>query len=98
MMFSWTVTQIPNYMIISWLGINNNYLALILPACSYGMGLYLMKQFMEQLPTSLMESARLDGASGILEDCDAECKACMADAGHFSVPADVGQYRKHVLT
>ncbi|MBD5531380.1 MAG: carbohydrate ABC transporter permease [Lachnospiraceae bacterium] len=63
MMFSWTVTQIPNYMIISWLGINNNYLALILPACQYGMGLYLMKQFMEQLPTSLMESARLDGAS-----------------------------------
>ena len=63
MMFSWTVTQIPNYMIISWLGINNNYLALILPACQYGMGLYLMKQFMEQLPDSLMESARLDGAS-----------------------------------
>ena len=63
MMFSWTVTQIPNYMIISWLGINNTYLALILPACSYGMGLYLMKQFIDQLPNSLMESARLDGAS-----------------------------------
>ncbi|MCR5520551.1 MAG: carbohydrate ABC transporter permease [Lachnospiraceae bacterium] len=63
MMFSWTVTQIPNYMIISWLHINNTYLALILPACQYGMGLYLMKQFMEQLPISLMESARLDGAS-----------------------------------
>ena len=62
MMFSWTVTQIPNYMIISWLGINNTYLALILPACSYGMGLYLMKQFIDQLPNSLMESARLDGA------------------------------------
>lgn len=63
MMFSWTVTQIPNYMIISWLHINNTYLALILPACSYGMGLYLMKQFIDQLPDSLMESARLDGAS-----------------------------------
>ena len=63
MMFSWTVTQIPNYMIISWLGINNTYLALILPACSYGMGLYLMKQFIDQLPDSLMESARLDGAN-----------------------------------
>ena len=63
MMFSWTVTQIPNYMIISALGINNNYLALILPSCSFGMGLYLMKQFMEQLPDSLMESARLDGAT-----------------------------------
>ena len=63
MMFSWTVTQIPQYMIISWMGINNNYLALILPAWSFGMGLYLMKQFMEQLPDSLMESARLDGAN-----------------------------------
>jgi len=63
MMFSWTVTQIPNYMIISWLHINNTYLALILPAWQYGMGLYLMKQFMEQLPDSLMESARLDGAT-----------------------------------
>ncbi len=63
MMFSWTVTQIPQYLIISWLHINNTYAALILPAFSFGMGLYLMKQFMEQLPDSLMESARLDGAS-----------------------------------
>jgi len=62
MMFSWTVTQTPQYMIISWMGINNSYWALILPACAFGMGLYLMKQFMEQLPDSLMESARLDGA------------------------------------
>ncbi len=63
MMFSWTVTQIPQYLIISYLHINNTYAALILPAWSFGMGLYLMKQFMEQLPDSLMESARLDGAN-----------------------------------
>ncbi|MBE5962627.1 MAG: carbohydrate ABC transporter permease [Lachnospiraceae bacterium] len=62
MMFSWTVTQIPNYMIISWLHLNNTYLALILPAWQFGMGLYLMKQFMEQIPDSILESARLDGA------------------------------------
>jgi len=62
MMFSWTVTQIPNYMIITVLGINNTHLALILPACAFGMGLYLMKQFMEQMPDSIIESARLDGA------------------------------------
>ena len=48
MMFNWTVTQIPQYAIISWLHINNTYLALILPAWAVGMGLYLMKQFMEQ--------------------------------------------------
>ncbi len=63
MMFSWTVTQIPQYAIISWIGINNTYWALILPAWSFGMGLYLMKQFMEQLPDSLMESARIQGAN-----------------------------------
>ena len=50
-------------LIISWLGINNTYAALVLPAWSFGMGLYLMKQFMEQLPDSLMESARLQGAN-----------------------------------
>jgi len=63
LMFSYTVTGIPNYMIISWLGINNTYLAVILPAFSSSLGLYLMKQFMEQIPDSLIESARLDGAS-----------------------------------
>jgi len=63
LMFNGTVTSIPNYMIISKMGLNNTYLALILPACASSLGLYLMKQFMEQLPDSLLESARLDGAS-----------------------------------
>lgn len=63
LMFTYQVTQIPNYLIISKLGINNTYLAVILPAFAYGLGLYLMKQFMEQIPDSLIESARLDGAS-----------------------------------
>jgi putative chitobiose transport system permease protein len=62
-MFSYQVTQIPNYLIISKLGLNNTYLAVMLPAFAYGLGLYLMKQFMEQIPDSLIESARLDGAS-----------------------------------
>ncbi|HHU74322.1 MAG TPA: carbohydrate ABC transporter permease [Clostridiales bacterium] len=62
-MFTYQVTQIPNYLIISLLHINNTYLAVILPAFAYGLGLYLMKQFMEQIPDSLIESARLDGAS-----------------------------------
>lgn len=63
LMFSYTVTQIPNYLIISKMGINNTYWAVILPAFAYGLGLYLMKQFIEQIPDSLIESARLDGAS-----------------------------------
>jgi ABC-type glycerol-3-phosphate transport system permease component len=62
LMFNATVTSIPNYMIISKMGLNNTYWAIILPACASSLGLYLMKQFMEQLPDSLLESARLDGA------------------------------------
>ena len=62
LMFSYTVTAIPNYLIISKLGINNTYLAVILPAFASSMGLFVMKQFMEQIPDSLIESARLDGA------------------------------------
>ncbi|GHU74718.1 ABC transporter permease [Clostridia bacterium] len=63
LMFNDSVKQIANYMIISWLGINNTYFALILPAFVAGIGLYLIKQFMEQIPDSLLESARLDGAT-----------------------------------
>jgi ABC-type glycerol-3-phosphate transport system permease component len=62
MMFSATVTQVPNYMIVTWLGLNNSQWALIFPAFSFSVGLYLMKQFIEQIPDSLIESVRLDGA------------------------------------
>ncbi len=65
LMFSSMVTAIPNYMIVSWLGINNTYAAVILPAFAYSLGLYLMKQFIEQIPDSLIESCRLDGAGEI---------------------------------
>ncbi|MDR0293992.1 MAG: carbohydrate ABC transporter permease [Oscillospiraceae bacterium] len=65
LMFTYQVTQIPNYVIISFLGFNNTYLALILPAWGYGLGLYLMKQFMEQIPDSLLESARMDGSGEV---------------------------------
>ena len=41
----------------------NTYWALILPAFSSSMGLYLMKQFMEQMiPDSVLEAARIDGS------------------------------------
>jgi ABC-type glycerol-3-phosphate transport system permease component len=40
----------------------DTYLALIVPAFAMPMGLFLMKQFMEQLPDSLLEAARIDGA------------------------------------
>jgi ABC-type glycerol-3-phosphate transport system permease component len=62
LMFSYHVTGIPNYLIMSRLNWVDTYLALIVPYFSYPLGLFLMKQFMEQIPDSLLESARIDGA------------------------------------
>jgi ABC-type glycerol-3-phosphate transport system permease component len=63
LMFSAHVTAIPNYLVMSGLGWLDNYLSLIVPAIAKPMGLFLMKQFMEQVPDSLIEAARIDGAS-----------------------------------
>ncbi len=57
------VTATPSYIIMSKLNWINTYAAQIFPAVGGSMGLFLMKQFMETLPISLMESARLEGAN-----------------------------------
>lgn len=63
MMFTGYVTAIPNYLIINALGWVDTYWAIIIPAFASPMGLFLMKQFMEGLPMSLIEAAKIDGAS-----------------------------------
>lgn len=63
MMFTGYVTAIPNYLIINALGWVDTYWAIIIPAFASPMGLFLMKQFMEGLPMSLIEAAKIDGAN-----------------------------------
>ena len=64
LMFSGAVLAIPNYLIMNWFGLIDSYAALILPAWGTTLGLYLMKQFMDQMiPVSLLESADIDGAT-----------------------------------
>ena len=63
MMFTGYVTQIPNYMLLNKLGWIDTYWAIIIPAFASPMGFFLMKQFMEGLPTSLIEAAKIDGAN-----------------------------------
>ena len=61
-MFNAYVLQIPTYIIMSKLGWIDTYLALMVPAFALPMGLFLMKQFMEQIPDALIEAAKIDGA------------------------------------
>ncbi|MDA3931335.1 MAG: carbohydrate ABC transporter permease [Tenericutes bacterium] len=63
LMFAPQVTATPNYIIISGIGLIDTPSAIILPAIASSLGLYLMKQFMTQIPDDLIESAKIDGAS-----------------------------------
>ncbi|MGP4041070.1 carbohydrate ABC transporter permease [Gracilibacillus sp. D59] len=62
-MFSPMVLQIPQYLMISKSGMMNTYFAMILPYLAAPIGIFLMIQFLKQIPDSLLESARIDGAS-----------------------------------
>ena len=63
LLFNGTVLQIPNFMMITWLNLLDSPLALIIPAFGGSLGLYLMKQFMEQMvKDDILEAARIDGA------------------------------------
>ncbi len=62
LLFTSAVTGIMQYMVMAVLGMIDSYFALILPAVATPMGLFLMKQFMGQVPDSLIEAARIDGA------------------------------------
>ena len=63
LMFSSAVTSIANFLIMSRLNMIDTYWAIIVPACGSSLGLFLMKQFMEQMvPDELIEAAQIDGA------------------------------------
>ena len=66
LMFSGYVTGIPNYLIMCKLHMVDTYWSLILPAIGGSLGLFLMKQFMDGFPMSLVEAAKIDGASELL--------------------------------
>ncbi|HIW73082.1 MAG TPA: carbohydrate ABC transporter permease [Firmicutes bacterium] len=62
LLFTGAVTQLPQYIVMSRLQILNTYAALILPMFMSSLGLYLMQNFMVQIPDSMLEAARIDGA------------------------------------
>jgi ABC transporter, permease protein len=62
LMFSPVVNDVVNYMTISGLGWIDNYASAIVPSCATGLSLFLLRQFMVQIPDSLLDAARIDGA------------------------------------
>ncbi len=57
--------MIPNYLLVKKLGLLNSLWALILPGAMSAYNMILMRTFLETIPDSLEESARMDGASDL---------------------------------
>ncbi len=62
LMFVPVAVMIPRYLIVNKLGLIDTYFAEILPLIPLPVALFLMKQFTDQVPDSLIEAAYVDGA------------------------------------
>ena len=63
LLYNGTTLAVPQYLIISKLGIIDTFWAYLLPPLASTMGVFLIKQFMDaSIPVSLVEAARIDGA------------------------------------
>lgn len=66
LLFSGGVTGLPAYIIKAKLGLLNTYWVLILPSLASTLHMFLLRQFMLQIPDSLLDAAKLDGANDFL--------------------------------
>ncbi|MCR4618917.1 MAG: carbohydrate ABC transporter permease [Lachnospiraceae bacterium] len=62
LMFVSVAVMIPRYLVVNKLGMIDTYWAEILPLIALPVGLFLIKQFVDQVPDSLIEAAYMDGA------------------------------------
>ncbi len=63
MLMPFQVTLVPNYIIAGQLGLLNNPLSIIFPGIFSTFGVFLLKQYIEQIPDSYLEAAKVDGAN-----------------------------------
>jgi ABC-type glycerol-3-phosphate transport system permease component len=62
-MFVGVSVMIPRYLIIETLGLVDSFWVHILPGLAVPVGLFLIKQFIDQIPDELIEAAKIDGAN-----------------------------------
>ena len=63
LLFTTMVLAIPSYVIMTYMGLVDTHLAIILPAMQRTVGLFLMVSFMYQVPMDSIEAARIDGCN-----------------------------------
>ena len=63
LMVPFQVVMIPSYLILVKLNLVDNLWGLIVPVMADAFGIFLMRQFIEGIPSELIDAARIDGAS-----------------------------------
>lgn len=63
LMIPFQILMIPSYLLLVRLGLIDSLWGLVVPAATSAFGIFLMRQFIQGLPSELMDAARIDGAS-----------------------------------
>jgi len=62
-MFVAVAVAVPRYYVMSKLHLTNNIFSLIIPLIAMPVGVFLLKQFMDQIPRELIDASKIDGAT-----------------------------------
>lgn len=63
LMFAPETVAIPRYLIVTYLGLVNTYWGHVLPFLASTIAVFLIKQFIDQIPDEILDAARIDGTS-----------------------------------
>ncbi len=80
MLMPYQVTLVPNYLVSDWLGILNTRWSIILPGVVAPFSVFLLTKFMRRIPYSLIEAAKVDGASEwqiFTKICIPQCRSAL---------------------
>ena len=80
MLMPYQVTLVPNYLVSKWLGILNTRWAIILPGVFAPFSVFLLTKFMRRIPYSVIEAAKVDGATEwdiFTKVCLPECRSAL---------------------
>jgi len=65
MLMPYQVLMVPNYLIADRLGLVGTWSAIVWPGVFGAFGVFLLRQFMVQLPNAYLEAGRIDGAGAL---------------------------------
>jgi multiple sugar transport system permease protein len=86
---------VPNYVTISGLGLADTRIGLVVPFAANAIGIFLMRQYMTTVPTSLLEAARMDGLGPwrtLVRVVVPQCTPAIAAVATFSFLVNFNEY------